>query len=40
MKKLYVLLMVVMVLLFTVTITGCDRDECPICHECECVCIK
>jgi hypothetical protein len=40
MKKLYVLLMVVMVLLFTVTFTGCDSDECPVCHECECICIK
>jgi hypothetical protein len=35
MKKFYVLLMV---LLLSVAIIGCDKDECPICHECECIC--
>ncbi len=35
MKKTLVLLVV---LLFAITIIGCDRDECPVCHECECIC--
>ena len=34
MKKTYILL----VLLFSLAIIGCDKDECPTCHECECVC--
>lgn len=34
MKKVCVLFMV---FLFTVTMTSCD-DECPVCHECECIC--
>jgi hypothetical protein len=37
MKKIYVLLMV---MLFSIAITGCDMDECPVCHECECICSK
>jgi hypothetical protein len=36
MKNTYILL----VLLFTVTMIGCDKDECPVCHECACVCQK
>jgi hypothetical protein len=35
MKKSYILLMV---LLFAIAIIGCDKDECPKCHECECIC--
>jgi len=38
MKKIYITLMLVMVVLFSVAIIGCDRDECPVCHECECIC--
>jgi hypothetical protein len=37
MKKISVFLLV---LLFAVTIISCDKDECPKCHECECVCVK
>jgi uncharacterized lipoprotein YehR (DUF1307 family) len=36
MKKIYVLLVV---LVMAVAISGCDKDECPKCHECECICI-
>jgi hypothetical protein len=36
MKKTYILLF----LLCAITIIGCDIDECPKCHECECVCPK
>ena len=35
MKKIYILLLALML---SITIIGCDRDECPVCHECECVC--
>jgi hypothetical protein len=35
MKRIYFL---IMVLFFAVAIIGCDKDECPVCHECECVC--
>lgn len=28
----------VIALLFSLTFIGCDKDECPICNECECVC--
>jgi hypothetical protein len=35
MKKIYRLLVV---LLFAMAIIGCDYDECPKCHECECIC--
>jgi hypothetical protein len=35
MKKLYALLLILM---FAVTISSCDKDECPVCHECECIC--
>jgi hypothetical protein len=34
MKKIYILL----VLLFAISITGCDKDECSVCHECKCIC--
>jgi hypothetical protein len=36
MKKTYVL---VLVLLYTIVMIGCDKDECPVCKECACVCI-
>lgn len=35
MKKIYVLLMV---LLFSVAITGCEYGDCHDCHEYECTC--
>ncbi len=35
MKKTLVLIMFV---LFAVSFTGCDHDECAVCHECECIC--
>jgi hypothetical protein len=35
MKKIYTLLVV---FLFALTIAGCDTDECPKCHQCECIC--
>jgi hypothetical protein len=37
MKKTFVLILVV---LFTMAMIGCDKDECPVCYECECVCIN
>jgi len=35
MKKIFILLLALML---SLTIISCDRDECPVCHECECVC--
>ncbi|MEI7501404.1 MAG: hypothetical protein WCK84_13275 [Bacteroidota bacterium] len=34
MKKVCILFMI---FLFAVTMISCD-DECPVCHECECIC--
>jgi hypothetical protein len=36
MKKIYIFL----TLLFSLSIIGCDKDECPVCHECDCVCLN
>jgi hypothetical protein len=30
--------LIFLILLFALSVTGCDKDECAICHECECVC--
>ena len=35
MKKTY---FIMLALLFTLVVIGCDKDECPVCKECECVC--
>ena len=35
MKKLCVF---IVVLLLAITTISCDKDECPVCHECECTC--
>lgn len=37
MKKTLIFLVV---LLFSIATTSCDHDECPKCHECECICVK
>ena len=37
MKKVIVL---AVAMFFMLAITACDKDECSVCHECECVCIK
>jgi hypothetical protein len=29
---------ILLTLLFVIFITGCDKDECHVCHECECIC--
>ncbi len=34
MKYIFFLL----VLIFLIPLISCDKDECPICHECECIC--
>jgi hypothetical protein len=36
MKKIFFACLFVLAILFA----GCDKDECPVCHECECVCPK
>jgi len=35
MKRTYIFMAVV---LFALAFSGCDKDECPKCHECECIC--
>jgi hypothetical protein len=37
MKRLYILSFL---LLIGVSISGCDKDECPVCYECECICVN
>jgi len=36
MKKIIFLCLMAFALMFA----GCDKDECPVCHECECICPK
>jgi hypothetical protein len=37
MKKAWILI-TAMLLLITIAGTSCDKDECPLCHQCECIC--
>jgi hypothetical protein len=37
MRKVIILLAII---LYSITNIGCDKDECPDCHECECICEK